>query len=288
MPECTNCLSNDLPLMSGLPSTSDVRGARSRSWKRHERSFLVDTALSYSLRNLSYIRDEHRGQPMKQQIVSLVTLGVLMALTGSEAAVDNVAQHDQVKTLPSGEAVLAADFGNEIKSSTKMPMYDAFRKFCLDTGVQSEAIEKTVAISGIRFHKRGPSSTTNPMPMDLTMWDMDFEGHKLTLNAGHSTEPYGQAMVRKSTTCSIVSWDKNEDASIAALFKWAGISPTADQRRRGVTFYEFEVRGSAMLPLKDDDAGRLARAGGRTWLLTIIRGAPTVTLAHYFPVAPRP
>ncbi len=225
------------------------------------------------------------GVSPKRQLTLSAAVLVLLVLLGPAAAKPNSAQEN---TGPFNNAPPKVAFGNRITSSIQMPMYDAFRKFCLDTGVQSEAVEKAVTISGIKFHRRGPTSTANLMPMDLTMWDMDFEGHKLTLNVGHSTENFGHAMVQRSTACSIVSWGGNEDASIAALFKWAGISPTADQRRLGVTLYEFEVRGTAMVPLKDDDAGRLAKAEGRTWLLTIIGGTPAVTLAHYFPPTPRP
>ncbi|MDR3528457.1 MAG: hypothetical protein P4L57_14390 [Rhizomicrobium sp.] len=225
---------------------------------------------------------------MKQRINSLVTLGFLVALAGSATA--NDAQYGQGKTLPVGETVQAANFGNEITSSTRMPMYDAFRRFCLTTGAQAEAIEKAVIISGIQFHKRGPAATVDPMPMDTTAWDMDFEGHQLTINAGHTTEPHGSAMVQKSNTCTINSWHSNEEASVTALHKWAGISPSADQRRRGLTLYAFEVRGTIIVALEDDDAGRLAKAQGRTWHLMIQQSASgaAVMLTHNSLPFPRP
>ena len=225
---------------------------------------------------------------MKQWTILLATFVALLTQPGSALADQRPQQYDHGKTYSSGDGTQAGRFGNEITSSTPMPMYDAFRRFCLTTGAQPEAIEKAVMISGISFHKRGPTTTANPMPTGTTAWDMDFEGHRLTLNAGHSTEGDGTAMVQKGNSCSITSWNGDEKASVAALHKWAGISRAADRpiRQGTLTLYEFEVRGTAMIPLKNDDAGRLAKTEGRTWLLTIMDNS--VMLAHYSPPFPRP
>ena len=211
---------------------------------------------------------------------------VLAPQPGSAAITKSTAQNDRDHAI-----ARTAPAGNGTTQSARMPMYDAFKRFCIDTAAQPEVIAKAVMMSGISFHKRAPAATATPWAMNMTGWDMDFEGHALTLNAGNAMEASGAAMLRKSETCTITSWNNaDEKASVAALHRWAGISRSADRSlpRGGGTLalYTFEMRGPVMLPLKEDDGGRLARAEGRTWLLTIMDNATSLT--HYFPPTPRP
>ena len=227
---------------------------------------------------------------MTLRLASFVALVALATLHGSEATERSTEQNGQGNSIARGDTAQIAPVGTAVTRSAPMPMYDAFKKFCIDTAARPGSIERAVMISGIAVHKRGPTSTTNPWLMNTTAWDMDFEGHKLTLNAGNAMEANGAAMVRKADSCTITSWNNaDEKTSVAALHKWAGISRSADRplpRGGTLALFEFEVRGSVMLPLKEDDGGRLAKAEGRAWQLTIMDNSAMLT--HYLAPAPRP
>lgn len=227
---------------------------------------------------------------MTLRFALFAVLVAFSTLPGSAATQTSAIQYGLGNSTAQGDTAQIAPIGNEVPRSARMPMYDAFKKFCIATAAQPVAIEKAVTTSGITFHKRGPASTANPWPMDTIAWDMDFQGHKLTLNAGNAMEPSGAGMIRKTDNCTITSWNNaDEKASIAALHRWAGIGRSADRplRRGGtLTLYAFEIRDGAMVPLRDDDAGRLAKAEGRTWQLTITDNSAMLT--HNFSPSPRP
>lgn len=221
------------------------------------------------------------GAPMKLSIMSLLATAALLTVPG--LAVPESWPPDQ------GRPNAAAPVGHVVTRSGVMPMYDAFKKFCIDTAAEPEAVEKAVKISGLPFHKRGPAAMFGPIPMDTTAWDMMFEGHQITLNTGHTMEGSGLAVPQKGNSCTITSWNSDEKASVAALRQWAGISGSADRPMRlggALTLYEFEVRDSAMLPLKKDDAGRQAKVQGRAWLLMVM--GSSAMLIHYLPPTPQP
>lgn len=221
---------------------------------------------------------------------ALIPLAVTLLVLPGLAAADTMKQADRTAMPASGDAAQSAAFGNDGSSAHRMPLYDAFRRFCLATGTQSEAIAKAVMLSRLPFHQRRAAATTEPVPMDMTGWDLDFEGHKLTLDAGHTVEPFGSAMLQKTTACTIFSWNNSEAASVAALHQWAGITRSPDSRQRRPTLYSFEVRGTAMIPLAEDETGRAAKAQGRAWLLVITQSAnrASVALSHYLPPTLRP
>jgi hypothetical protein len=171
------------------------------------------------------------------------------------------------------------------RPKTDRPLFEAFQEFCVDTEARLDVITKAVNAADFEIRKRTSASTNFPIPMSVTIWDMTFGGHKMTLNAGHSTEPDGPMMVTEVDNCGVWS-SANEDGSIAELRKWAGPPSRSSSM---VTNYDFEVQGETRVPLKDEVSRHSAQAAGRAWHLTIIddKTNAQVTLSHYGAVHPR-
>jgi len=171
------------------------------------------------------------------------------------------------------------------KSKADRPLFDAFQEFCVETDARFDVITKAVNAADFEIRKRTSASTNFPMPMSVTIWDMTFEGHKMMLNAGHTTEPAGPAMVTEVDNCGFSS-SANEDRGIAELRKWAGPPSRASST---MTLYDFEVQGETRIPLKDEASRHAAQAAGHAWHLTIIDGKTNaqVTLSHDGPVHPK-
>jgi hypothetical protein len=88
------------------------------------------------------------------------------------------------------------------------------------------------------------------------------------VSAGHASSADGRAMI----DC-VISGAVADDASVAALARWAGVpaSPGANAR---FTYYLFEDRDGAHRAIGD-----ASEAEGRSWRLTVIR-APGVVSAE--------
>ena len=167
-------------------------------------------------------------------------------------------------------ATIMVSSGSPASSKGAIPLYDAFNSLCVATNTQPDLIEKAIKVSPFKITQRGSASTAKPIPMSTTLWDMAYEGHKMTLAIGESQEPLGTTMVTNTQNCTITSFS-NEDASIDAIRRWVGL-PGNSNKSPGVTLYEFQMQGSSRISLEGGDAEKIAKTEGRAWHIAIING----------------
>ena len=164
-----------------------------------------------------------------------------------------------------------------------MPLYDAFNTLCVATHAEPGLIAKAIKISPFKITHRTAASTPGPIPMSTDLWDMEVEGHKMSLAVGHSQEAMGTAMITDAQNCTITSF-ASEDASIGAVRKWAG----APGKGSGVTLYEFQMQGGKPIALEHGNAEKAAEIEGRAWHIAITTrpNMGSVALTHYLPPHP--
>src|ERR1700739_4472839 len=63
------------------------------------------------------------------------------------------------------------------------PLFAAFKMFCVDTGANLGAIKAAVTAAGGVTH-RPPGSTEWPFPMTVANWDINLQGHRMTVGGG--------------------------------------------------------------------------------------------------------
>jgi len=162
--------------------------------------------------------------------------------------------------------------------------YDAFKALCADTAAQPNSVKMAVEAAPFTApHYPSSTSTTIPFPMTVTGWDINWNGHKFTVNSGTSRAPYGMGQVRDSISCAISS-HSDEDTSVATIRKWVGIQPDPNSHSQpGITLYSFREDGSTRMAIIGDAAAKSASTEGRTWLLTIIQqsNVASVQLVHW-------
>ncbi|HEY4075336.1 MAG TPA: hypothetical protein VGM26_00255 [Rhizomicrobium sp.] len=166
-----------------------------------------------------------------------------------------------------------------------MPLYDAFHTLCAATDAQPDLIAKAIKISPFKITPRTTASTPGPIPISVALWDMEVEGHKMSLAIGRSQEPMGTAMITDTQTCTVTSFG-NEDASIGAIRKWAGLPGKGSD----LTLYEFQLQGGKRIALEHGDAEIAAKTEGRARHIAIITRSNlgSVMLSRYLPPHPAP
>ena len=148
------------------------------------------------------------------------------------------------------------------------PFFNSFKAFCADTGAQAENVKAAVLAAGGTPHDPPTKSAETPFPMQTSLWDVKANGEALVVSAGHASSADGRTMI----DC-VISGAAADDASVAALERWAGVpaSPGANAR---FAYYLFEDRDGGHSVLRNT-----SEAEGRSWRLTLIR-APGVASAE--------
>jgi ankyrin repeat protein len=156
-----------------------------------------------------------------------------------------------------------------------LPLFDAFKAYCVDTNAQPDAIKQAVEAAG--GTPRRPGSTLGPTPMTTAGWDISVSGHSLLVSAGTSMPPNGHGKLLNMSACSIQSFS-NEDASVEAIRRWVGVAP--DRVSSGLYLYTYKETGSRRSAVSKEEVARsMSDPDGRVWSLSVL---PTnVMLSHY-------
>lgn len=161
------------------------------------------------------------------------------------------------------------------------PLFDAFKRFCVDTRASPDAVQAAVEAAGGKFRVR---NAQYGMPhMTVRILDYAEGGQKLVIAAGMS-----DTLVNAIANCT-VSVDTKDDASVAAIRNWVRVRPYRTSPGSLATYsYSFQERGSERLALPvDRTAESQAEAQGRVWLITVghSRDMASVQLSHVLAVS---
>lgn len=182
-----------------------------------------------------------------------------------------------------------------------MPLYVAFKAFCLDTGARRGAVKRAVeAVGGVPHHPSGGPTASDPLPNGplpepLAAWDVVIDGRAMTVyaDADRSARGMQNSVTSGFDSCTIDS-DADEDASVAALRAWTGV-PTQFEAvitrdANGApeltqSHFEFQKVGSAHRAIADAVERRSVKATGRYWTFDLARSPQTVSvnLMHVLP-----
>jgi hypothetical protein len=168
--------------------------------------------------------------------------------------------------------------------------YDAFRTFCADPGARPDSVRAAVEAAPFATPVHPPASTTTPYPMTTAGWNINWNGHTFTVNAGTSQAPYSPKLVMGTVSC-VISSRINEDAGIAAIREWVGVQSDPNSPfSAGITYYSYRENGSGRTTIVGDDAAfKSAMTEGNAWLLTVIQKPDfaSVQLMHFLMPTPR-
>jgi hypothetical protein len=195
------------------------------------------------------------------------------------------------------------------RAASGMPLFDAFKTFCVDTGAKPSAVKAAVEAAGGKVRRQTDSAAQAsgamgpPFPLTLTTWDIAVQGHTMMVDTGTSYPSRRLSASNSQTfdfdTCSIHSI-ANEDASVAAVRDWVGVPPAwvstsshSNKRWPDLTQYHYvyQTVGTVHMGLADRDQGPSAQTEGRYWGLVLLRDArgASLQLIHDLPaVDPRP
>jgi len=175
-----------------------------------------------------------------------------------------------------------------------LPLFAAFKAFCVDTGASPHAVKSAVEAAGGKQHAP-PSATASPWPMSVTTWDITTGGRSMYVSAGtQRVPPIKNRPEENSDHCTVSSF-VNEDASIEALRNWVGVAP--DYVSHPIPYiFNYQEVGSPIVGIAaphyravrstlptDKTAYDKAKAEGRTWALHVLQAqdGARVGLAHY-------
>jgi hypothetical protein len=184
-----------------------------------------------------------------------------------------------------------------------MPLFAAFKTFCVDTGAEPSAVNAAVEAAGGKPHDPTGGSTESgtltdtPFPLTFATWDVTVGGHRMTVSAG-TGYPSGTYKSQKAppydfNDCSITSF-ANEDASVTAIRDWVGVPPQDvstgphnDRWTPDLTLYQFwyQVVGSTHAVLADRAQRISAETQGRSWGLMLMQSphSASLQLVHDLP-----
>jgi len=166
--------------------------------------------------------------------------------------------------------------------------YAAFKTFCADTGAAPDLVKAAIEAAPFAMPHNPPNaSTIVPYPMTTAGWDVNWNGHRYTVNIGTSQAPYGPDRKQEAVSCSVLSL-ADENTSIAAIRKWLGIQPDPNSSS-GTMYYNYREDGSARVALIGDAAVKSTIAEGKAWLLTVRQqpNVASVQLMHFQAPTPR-
>jgi hypothetical protein len=185
-------------------------------------------------------------------------------------------------------AILTAEADAQVYD---LPLFAAFKAFCVDTGASPDAVKSAVEAAGGKQHAP-PSATAWPWPMTATIWDITTGGHSMYVSAGtQRVPPIHNRPEENSNNCTVSSF-VNEDASIEAIRNWVSVPPAYISRGNPILYiFYYQELGSVRSPLPEDKiAFDMAKAEGRTWAIDVLQSqdGARVGLAHYLaPPIPR-
>jgi ankyrin repeat protein len=165
-----------------------------------------------------------------------------------------------------------------------LPLFDAFKAYCIDTNAQPNAIRQSVEAAGGK-EVSALWSRSSSLPMGVAIWKLGVPGHSLTVSAGVSQSPTGHDK-RTDVVCMVTSHN-NEDASIEAARRWVGVAPNrvvpGDQT---LYYYTYKELGSKRSALSSDQIGRDgAELDGLLCVLTLSQGRNGAFIQLVHPVA---
>lgn len=82
-------------------------------------------------------------------------------------------------------------FGHQIAHHSHLPLYDAFQKFCVETGARKDRIAAAIKIIDAQVNRHGPSRKKTPQLMRITQWNFKYEGHAMTVSAAYARAAHG-------------------------------------------------------------------------------------------------
>ncbi len=147
--------------------------------------------------------------------------------------------------------------------AAKTPLFDAFKRFCIDTGARSQAVAAAVIAAGGR---QGPPSF---LYQPGTYWR--FCACKADLTISSASFHFDTGSGSGHEACVIES--RRDDATKASLLigRWVGVAPSYNAY--GAQSYRFLVRGDKRLPIA---TGREPTPddlkAGRVWWVKLGRG----------------
>jgi hypothetical protein len=176
-------------------------------------------------------------------------------------------------------------------NSSNTPLFDAFKRFCRDTGAEPERVRSAVEVSGGK--SRGPAATLPDQSMTTETWDVAVQSHQLLVSFGSARLPVKTA--RDFVSCSVSSF-VNEDPSVTAIQDWVAVPPIrvsppnpSSRFSPDLTQYHygFEELGSVHVIPKDQSELRMAASEGRYWGLVLLHTprSASVQLTHELPDA---
>ncbi len=204
-----------------------------------------------------------------------------------------------------GVTATGGDLSDTVGSASALPLYTAFKTFCVDTGAVPQAVNAAVKNAGGKPHDPAGGSTEDgtlpgaPFPMTLSNWVVTVSGHHMLVNSGTSLPsrqyPFAKFPPHDFDSCDIQSFE-NEDASVTAIQKWVGMPPVrmaapsdADEYSPDLAQYHYvyQVVGSERMPMKDKELVEAAEVEGRYWSLVLLSD-PRGAAVHYMHILPKP
>lgn len=177
-----------------------------------------------------------------------------------------------------------------------LPLFTAFKTFCVNTRAEPGAVNAAVEAAGGKTHNPPGGSTEDgtltgvPFPLWLASWDVTVGGHDMLVNAGaaYPSRKFGSAKhpVSDFVDCSIDS-HMNEDASVAAIRDWVGLPPlSASTNSRTEKWapdltqyhYEFQMMGSKPTPITSQSEHAAAETDAQRWGLVLMRSPKSAAL----------
>ncbi|HTT97762.1 MAG TPA: hypothetical protein VMF58_06900 [Rhizomicrobium sp.] len=122
--------------------------------------------------------------------------------------------------------------------ATDAPMFGAFKKFCIDTKMDVDAMRVALGTSG------GTRTPITNIPPDFPgqmneFWDLPFAGQALRVFLSAGLDPGNGYRIKPTlmASCS-VAVQHMDAASIAAVKKWAGVPPSNGDVVQTYDFYD--------------------------------------------------
>jgi hypothetical protein len=187
-------------------------------------------------------------------------------------------------------AALADEPQRPVLSPSDLPLYAAFKMFCVNTGAKPEAVKAAVEAAGGRPHTPPGGATDSPFPMTVSSWNVTVNGHNMVVGAGtaYPSRKFENAKLRNGDfdSCTVDSYS-NEDESISAIVDWVGVpgdvstNPPSSKYTPGLKlhFYGFQTIGRNHAPAAGEQQ-TAATNEGRYWTLVLMQDQRSASLQY--------
>lgn len=182
---------------------------------------------------------------------------------------------------PLGVLACCLLFASPAMAAGDLPLFTAFKTFCVDTGAKAQAVRAAVEAAGGRANDEAAAT-------DGIVWDLPG-GFQVATGTIHEDDEAERGVY--TVTCGIDT-PSADAASLAAIRRWVGV-PASHAMPSGMVMeiYDFQDTNGTRQPVPDDlDALRALWRTGHVWGLGLIGAQKemSVSLMHTVPVGEAP